>query len=47
MELTEPLKNLLKETASQLKGAQRRRFMAQTVIEMGYGGQSRAARELG
>lgn len=47
MELTEPLKNILKETASQLKGAQRRRFMAQTVIEMGYGGQSRSARELG
>lgn len=47
MELTDSLKNLLIETASQLKGAKRRRFMAGTVKEMGYGGQSLAARELG
>jgi hypothetical protein len=31
MELTDSLKKLLSETALQLKGAAKRRFMAQTV----------------
>lgn len=35
------------ETANNLKGHQRRRFMAQTVKEMGKGGQRRAESELG
>ena len=35
------------ETAKNLKGHQRRRFMAQTVKEMGKGGQRRAEMELG
>lgn len=47
MQLTDSLKNLLQETVLQLKGAARRRFMAQTVLELGYGGQSLAAQELG
>ncbi len=47
MELTEEVKDLLKETASQLKGAARRRFQAQTVISLGYGGQLLAQKELG
>lgn len=47
MQLTDSLKNLLNETAFQLKGAARRRFMAQTVLELGIGGQSLAERELG
>ena len=47
MQLTDSLKDLLKETAFQLKGAARRRFMAQTVLELGIGGQSVAQRELG
>ena len=47
MELTDSLKDLLKEAASQLKGAARRRFQAQTVISLGYGGQLLAQKELG
>ena len=47
IELTDSLKNLLTETVLQLKGAARRRFMAQTVLELGYGGQSLAEQELG
>jgi len=47
MELTEDLKALLIETATTLKGAARRRFMAQTVQALGRGGQSRAEQELG
>ena len=35
------------ETANNLKGHQRRRFMAQTVKEMGKGGQRRAETKLG
>ncbi len=42
MELTDSLKKLLSETALQLKGAAKRRFMAQTVLELGYGGQTLA-----
>jgi hypothetical protein len=47
MELTDSLKKLLSETALQLKGAAKRRFMTQTVLELGYGGQTLAAQELG
>lgn len=47
MELTDSLKKLLVETAEALSGASRRRFMAQTVKELGEGGQRRAALELG
>ena len=47
MELTDSLKTMLIETARSLKGSARRLFMARTVKELGYGGQQRAARELG
>lgn len=47
IQLTDSLKNLLRETALQLKGAAKRRFMAQTVLELGYGGQTLAEQELG
>lgn len=47
IELTDSLKSLLQETATQLKGAARRRFQAQTVIGLGYGGQLIAQNELG
>ena len=47
MNLTDLLKTLFKETAQSLKGHARRRFMAQTVKELGPGGQRRAERELG
>ena len=46
LQLTDSLKLLLVETASNLKGHQRRRFMAQTVKELGKGGQRLAEREL-
>ncbi len=47
MELTDSLKALFIETAQALKGSGRRVFMAQTVRELGLGGQRRAERELG
>jgi Rhodopirellula transposase DDE domain len=47
IELTDSLKSLLKETATQLKGAAKRRFQAQTVISLGHGGQLIAQNELG
>ncbi len=47
LELTDSLKVLFKETAARLRGHERRRFMAQTVAELGPGGQRRAERELG
>ena len=47
MELSDTLKKMLKETAQALQGAARRRFMAQTVKELGEGGQRRAECELG
>jgi hypothetical protein len=47
LELTDSFKSLLTETANNLKGHQRRRFMARTVKEMGLGGQRRAEKELG
>ena len=47
MELTDSLKALFIDTANTLKGSERRRFMARTVLELGPGGQRRAERELG
>jgi hypothetical protein len=47
LELTNSLKVLLKETAERLQGHEKRRFMAQTVAELGRGGQRLAERELG
>ena len=47
LELTDSVKKLFKETASQLKGPARRRFQAQVVIELGQGGQLLAQKELG
>jgi hypothetical protein len=47
MELTDAFKTMLQDTARTLRGAERRRFMAQTVEALGPGGQRRAARELG
>ena len=47
MDLSDSLKKLLIETAQALKGPARRRFMAQTVKELGEGGQRRAESELG
>jgi hypothetical protein len=47
MELSEAFKTMLQETAQTLKGAERRRFLAQTVQALGVGGQRRAERELG
>ena len=44
--LTDSLKKLLIETALQLKGAAKRKFMAQTVVKLGFGGQRLAQREL-
>ncbi len=45
--LTDSLKKLLIQTASQLKGAAKRKFMAQTVQGLGLGGQRLAQSELG
>src|SRR6266487_5269429 len=47
MNRSDSLKSLFIETAQTLKGHARRRFMAQTVKELGSGGQRRAERELG
>jgi Rhodopirellula transposase DDE domain len=47
MQLTDTCKAWLVETATALKGYERRRFMARTVQELGPGGQRRAERELG
>src|SRR6478609_5741610 len=47
MELTAPVKALLREAAQALTGSERRRFLARTVEELGPGGQRRSARELG
>ena len=47
LHLTDSLKVLLQETAEHLHGHDRRRFMAQTVAELGWGGQRIAERELG
>ena len=45
--ITPELKVILNETRNKLKGSDRRRFMAQIVLALGPGGQSRAKRELG
>ncbi|MEH2455134.1 ISAzo13 family transposase [Nostoc sp.] len=47
MELTQSVKKVFKETANQLKGAAKRCFQAQIVMELGYGGQLLAQKELG
>ncbi len=47
MELTETLKTTYIEIAQDLKGSDRRLFMARIVKSLGYGGQSLAERELG
>ena len=47
MELTEPVRALLREAAHALTGSERWRFLARTVEELGPGGQRRAERELG
>lgn len=47
MELTEEVKELLIQTANELKGSARRLFMARTVRALGEGGQRRAEEELG
>ncbi len=45
--LTDSLSKLLKQTAVQLKGAAKRKFMAETVQGLGLGGQRLAEEELG
>jgi hypothetical protein len=47
MELVGEVKELLRETAKELKGSARRLFMARTVRALGEGGQRLAERELG
>ena len=47
LQLNESLKSMFIETAKNLKGHERRRFMALTVKELGKGGQRLAERELG
>lgn len=47
IKLTDTLKTLFQETAKQLKGSEHRRYIAQTVKELGKGGQRLAERELG
>ncbi|MCZ6678344.1 MAG: hypothetical protein O7E52_13970 [Candidatus Poribacteria bacterium] len=47
MELTKELKQIYVETASKLKGRERRIFMAQVVAALGHGGQQKAMNELG
>ena len=47
IQLTDSLKKLLSETAVQLKGTAKRKFIAQTVLGLGDGGQSLAEQELG
>jgi hypothetical protein len=45
--ITDELKKFLNETRSELKGPERRKFMAKVVRLMGKGGQARAERESG
>ncbi len=47
MELVEEVKELLIETAKELKGSARRLFLARTMRALGEGGQRLAERELG
>ncbi len=46
-EWTPQFVTFLNETRDQLKGSERRLFMARVVSNLGYGGQLRAERELG
>jgi hypothetical protein len=46
-ELTPEIKKFLNETRDQLKGHERRQFMARVVKLLGFGGQLQAERELG
>lgn len=43
----ESVKSLIKSAANKIKGSLRRKFMAETVVELGSGGQSLAEREFG
>jgi len=47
MKITDSLKQIFKDTATELTGAARRLFMAKVVKQLGSGGQSQAAQELG
>lgn len=47
LKLTDHLKALFKDTATRLKGTERRQFMAQVVQSLGHGGAAQAERELG
>ena len=47
MELTEPVKDYLRQTAESLSGADRRLFLARTTLLLGPDGQRHAERELG
>lgn len=47
VELTDQVKDYLRQTAASLRGPDRRLFMARTVRLLGTGGQRRAERELG
>ena len=47
LQLNDFLKSIFRETAQQLKGSQRRQFMAKVVKELGVGGQTLAEQELG
>lgn len=47
LQLNDFLKSLFRETAQQLKGSERRQFMAKVVKELGVGGQTLAEWELG
>ena len=47
MKLTEPVIAFLKKTAAAIKGSVRRAFMADTVEQLGYGGQTMAEVKLG
>ncbi len=47
LELSDRIKALLKDTATRLKGTERRQFMAQVVQSLGRGGAAQTERELG
>jgi len=47
MELTESVREVVEFAMQELKGAARRRFMAEIVLKLGSGGQRKAAREFG
>ncbi len=47
IQLTDALKSIFRETAQQLKGSERRQFMAKVVKSLGLGGQTQAEKELG